>query len=426
MENIFTEFCDLQALFEGEHWETADTTVITKKDKDLELNKYFEKRMIPSDLVSPTKKFEKRSKDKDGAKFNTLLSNEKIFTNNGYYQNKDFQEACGNYFDINDRYTREVLCAVNEEDQSKLLASLTSKLYEEIIGRVDEVDFGDIPNSKGDITKLKNYDKIVNCIDIMEKLLKEYHQKPDAVLIVKAAVDNVRRRKNLFERGYHINAEMPMLVYNTITLSIISSISYLIATCIEFIKRPGKESFAVVLDSVAYTKAKDSILFSNLEKFNLACAKGQIDTALDGIVKTKVKKFTGLELGLGFFGSGVALVVLVLGIIPIMRELIYFFYYSRTRVAEYFDMQADMLQMNAHNIKVAKKEVAGKDRDKVIERQMKLVDLFRKISSAIEVDAKTAEVQTAKEVINTQKKYKVNDITDEIPDSAAASGSVLF
>ena len=38
----------------------------------------------------------------------------------------------------------------------------------------------------------------------------------------------------------------------------------------------------------------------------------------------------------------------------------------------------------------------------------------------------TAEVQTAKEVINTQKKYKVNDVTDEIPDSAAASGSVLF
>ena len=82
--------------------------------------------------------------------------------------------------------------------------------------------------------------------------------------------------------------------------------------------------------------------------------------------------------------------------------------------------------MNAHNIKVSKKEVAGKDRDKVIERQMKLVDLFRKISSAIEVDAKTAEVQTAKEVINTQKKYKVNDVVDEIPDSAAASGSVLF
>ena len=57
---------------------------------------------------------------------------------------------------------------------------------------------------------------------------------------------------------------------------------------------------------------------------------------------------------------------------------------------------------------------------------MKLVDLFRKISSAIEVDAKNAEVQTTKEVINAQKKYKVNDITDEIPDSAAASGSVLF
>ena len=48
---------------------------------------------------------------------------------------------------------------------------------------------------------------------------------------------------------------------------------------------------------------------------------------VQGSVMTKVKKFTGLELGLGFFGSGVALVVLVLGIIPIMRALIYFFYY---------------------------------------------------------------------------------------------------
>ena len=79
-----------------------------------------------------------------------------------------------------------------------------------------------------------------------------------------------------------------------------------------------------------------------------------------------------------------------------------------------------------NNIKVYKKDVAGKDRDKVIERQMKLVDLFRKISNAIEVDTKSAEVQTTKEIINTQKKYKVSDITDEVPDSAAASGSVLF
>ena len=85
-----------------------------------------------------------------------------------------------------------------------------------------------------------------------------------------------------------------------------------------------------------------------------------------------------------------------------------------------------MLQMNAHNIEVSKKEIAGEDRDKVIRRQMKLAVLFRKLSNAIEVDAKAAEVQTTKEVINTQKKYKVNDITDEIPDSAAASGSVLF
>ena len=42
MENIFTEFCDLQALFEGEHWETADSTVIIKKDRDLELDKYYD------------------------------------------------------------------------------------------------------------------------------------------------------------------------------------------------------------------------------------------------------------------------------------------------------------------------------------------------------------------------------------------------
>lgn len=336
------------------------------------------------------------------------------------YRHPAFEAAIKEHFDITDNTTRKVLLAVNEADQEKILTSLTSKLYDNIMDKFDDIDFGEIPNSKGDITKLSNYDKLTECVEIIEGILEQYKQPTAIIDTVSNAIENIKLRKEIFEKAFRYGIELPAVLYNTIVLSIISSVSLIISTCIEFIKIPSQDGFDIVLDKVAANKTKEHMLFTNLEKFNRSCKSGDFDRAIEYVVNNKVKNLTG-AIGSGMMiGAGIAAIGIILSIIPILRELIFFFYYSRTRVSDYFDAQADLLQMNAHNIEV-NSEKDKDEKQKIIKRQMKIVDLFRTISNKIAVNAKACEVKATKDIVSSNKKMKTDDIMDEIPDSAASA-----
>src|SRR5574344_1932420 len=287
----------------------------------------------------------------------------------GIYRPTGYMEIIDEYMDIEDAETRHVCLSVTEGDQNQLLSALTSKLYDSIVEKVDDIDFGDIPRTKGDITKLPNYDKIIECISTLRGILVQYKQKTELVDTIDTALGNIVECKELFQRAYTYNIELPIVVYNTISLSIISAISLLISTTIEFIKAPSQDSYQVAFDYTSLAKTKDHLLFTNLESFNKSCAKGDVDTSLNMIIKNKVKNFTGIEVG--FVAGGFALIALILNIVPIMRELIFFFYYSRTRVADYFDIQADLLQMNAHNLELSKNTMDDRSKQRIVTKQMR-------------------------------------------------------
>ena len=226
-------------------------------------------------------------------------------------------------------------------------------------------------------------------------------------------------RVPLFTKAYKLNVELPMIVYNTITLSIISSVSYMISSCIEFIKEPNG-GFDIAIDKVSAVKAKDCILFKDLDKFNSICANGQLDKSMEYVIQMNSKNFVdgGFGIGAGAVALGVILII-----IPLMRELVFFFYYSRTKISNYFDAQATLLQMNAYNIEnnltrddKTKKEIAKK--------QKTIADKFRGISNKIAINTRTGESKAVKETDKLSKeKYKTNEVLDGIPDSA---NSVLF
>lgn len=332
---------------------------------------------------------------------------------------RDYDTILNEYFDIEHRETRKVMLNINEADQNQVLSALTSKLYDHIVDRVDDIDFGDIPSTKGDITKLDRYQKLVDCVSVMRQLLEEYKQDVKPIGIIEKAIENVAQRKELFEKAFRYQVELPMITYSTIVLSIISSTSFLVSTCIEFIKIPSQDEFSVILDKVALTKSKSNLLFNNLEKFNTACDKGQIDNCLEVIIKNNMKNLTGVEVG--FVVGGVAMAGLLLNIIPILRELIFFFYYSRTRVSDYFDIQADLLQMNAYNVQ-SNETMKKSEREKIAKKQIKIAELFRKMSNKIAVNTKESEVKATKDIVQANKeKARTADLMDSIPDSASSA-----
>jgi len=333
--------------------------------------------------------------------------------------NSDFELMVHEYFDISDRKTRKSLLALDESDQDSILMSLTSKLYDNIVDKIDDIDFGDLPKTKGDITALPNYDKITGCIDIIEGILKQYKEKTDPIDTINNALGNLKLRRDLFTRAYKFNVELPMVVYNTIGLAIIGSLSLMIATVIEFVKTPNNEGFSIALDKVSLVKTKESLLFDNLAKFNEACKAGQIDNSLDPLIRSRVKNLTGLEVGI--VAGAVAIIGILFNILPIIRELVFFFYLSKTRASEYFDLQADLLEMNANLLRTNTNIETQDDRSKVIKRQLTIAGFFRDIANKLCITNKRAEVNATKAIVGINKKMKIDDVVDTMPDSAAAS-----
>lgn len=374
-----------------------------------------------SDNYTDRKKKEQFKKDFGGPEASEIhkKNNDRAGKTENMTMAQQYNYIIKEYYDITDTETRKILVSVSEADKNQVLSSLTNKLYNDIVDKVDDIDFGTIPMSKGDITKIDNYDRLIQCIATINNIMEEYHQDTkNNIDVINSAIDNLLRRKDLFMKSFQMNLELPMVMYSTIALSIVSSVSFMISSCIEFVKSPSKDSFDVEIDKVALNRTKDNVLFDNLKKFNESCRKGQVDKTIDFVIKNNVKNFTGYEVGLVL--SGIALIGIILNIIPILRELIFFFYYSRVKVSDYFEVQADLLQINAYNVE-SNTTLSKDERTKIVKKQMKIVDTFRKIANTIGIDNKSSEVKATKEIAKTSKeKYKYSDLNDSLPDSVAS------
>lgn len=343
-----------------------------------------------------------------------------------FFRNPKIMSAFTEHLDISSRETRRAIMSMNEAEQLSILTSLTSKLYDNIVSKVDDIDYGEIPLSRGDITKLSNIDKLEECISLLRGILKEYKQDDGLVEEISIAMSNVETRKEMFMRAFKLNVELPIMMYNNTVLAIINSVSYMIATCIEFMKTPNQDSFQIVFDKVAYNKTKSNVIYRTLTKFNNSCSSGEFDKAMDHVIKGHVQgvsegAFT-FAAGVSGFGIAAGIIGVLMVIIPILRELVFFFYYARVRVSDFLAIQADLLQMNAYNLQNGINNTAdtNEDKERTVSKQLKIVEFLRKASNKLAVIVRSAEAKAEKEVANSTKKMKLEDI------DGSSSVSALF
>lgn len=347
-----------------------------------------------------------------------------------FFRNKDIMAMFSEAFDLKDSKTRRILLSLDEADQKSVLTSLTSRLYNNIVNKMDDIDYGTIPNSKGDITKIDNFDKLTECVSLLSDIAKEFKQDTSAMDTVSLAISNIETRKDLFERAFKFDCEIPQMTYNNIVLSIISSVSLLIATCIEFIKTPNKDTFDIVLDKVSYAKTKNNMLFNTLKKFNKICANNNFDKSMNNIIKEKVNggysegaitlgAGVAAKIGIGIAIGAIALIV-VKNLFDILREPVYLFYALRVRISDFFDMQADLIQMNVYNLQ-NNNTMDEEKKEHIIAKQLEHAERFRKYANTFEVKVKKAESDAYKELTQDSKKVKFDDVSNEIPDSAVSA-----
>ena len=333
-----------------------------------------------------------------------------------------YNEFVKEYFDITDRETRKVLVTINEADQNQVMGSLATKLYDAIVKKVTDIDFGQIPQSRGDITKIPNYLDMVECLTTIRDMMvasKQSTQTPDIIFL---SIENMKKYQKIWEKGYVLDNEMAIVFYNTIALSIVSAISLLTSATVEFVKNPQSDVIDLELAKVANHKTKDNLLFKNLDKFNKACRKGDIEKIFNEVLKAQrqIKEETIVKENIAaILFTGAMVLGLLSTVIPILHQLTNALYCLRQTVAEYLAGEADVIRLNAEKVQYNRAK-SPEQKKKIIARQHKIADHFKKWSNKLMIKANKADVEANKKIKEeNSNKSKIGDVVDEMPDSAS-------
>lgn len=326
------------------------------------------------------------------------------------------------HFDITDRETRKILVTINEADQNQVMGNLAAKLYDAIVKKVTDIDFGQIPASRGDITKIPNYLDIVSCLTTIRDMMVESKQSTGSADIIFLAIENMKKYQKIWEKGYVLENEMVIVFYNTIALSIVSAISLLTSATIEFIKNPQSDVIDIELAKVANHKTKDNLLFKNLDKFNKACRKGDIEKVFNDVLRAQrqLKEGTIIKESISaILFTGAMVLGLLSTVIPILHQLTNALYCLRQNVAEYLAGEADVIRLNAEKVHYNRAKTP-EQKKKIIARQHKIADHFKKWANKLMIKANKADVEAQKQIKEDRSnKSKIGDVIDDMPDSAS-------
>lgn len=293
---------------------------------------------------------------------------------------------------------------MDKNDIHQINGTLIQGLYKTILERKD-CDFGDIPSSKGDIEKCKYYKSTFESLNIISELMVKNEIPTTDVDIIKEAIANVKRFKSTFELAFDLKQDYLILFYNTIVMAIIDSTSMIIAEYMNYLIGPEQSKY----DSVKSRndKSRGRISLDNLQRFNNEVKVGHFDTMANYMLESQRKNFIGEEIII----AGVVIVALG-SVVPITRELIYFYYKSRVRLSDYLGMQADFLELNKLSVEASNK--SAQQKKEILKKQEKIILKLRRKADKLKINDEDFGALAKKQVENDNKQFSLKSIEKQM------------
>ena len=314
-----------------------------------------------------------------------------------------YMQLVSEYYDLSDYKTKKNILFCNEAKKMANVEHIANKLYEHIKNNYIGIDFGTIPKSRGVITKVENFQQIIDCLNTIRDLITEYNEDPKLVTTLYTVIDNIQKRERTFAKAFALNIELPIMIYNTAVMSVVSGTSLLITSSIEYIKN-GHDSFSMSFDKASYNKSQNHVLYQFAEQFNNECRNGHIDKLCNECIKnnlTQMKESGEIEVVNEAFPVAVGVIALVIAsigpILFILRKVIYWWLHMRMTVSDWFAIQAEFLRINAENLKYRDDDKGDDHRKAVYQRQIKWVDRLRKIANMIALKDTKAQKESQKD-----------------------------
>lgn len=294
--------------------------------------------------------------------------------------------------------SRNLVYSLSESEIRGVNEKIVDQLYKLAISKYTEIDFEDLTASNGDITKFNDYEIIKGCLETLESIrIQSGGQKFNELEIVSKTFKYLHDLSPDFIKAIKQNKDFARVLYNSIVLGVIQSLSILINVSVEYLQRPNADDYQIVMKEISKFNKKELTIIKTLDRFNKSVEKGEVKILLTKILDKNA--FVGTVVGGTILAAAAVVLGIILIVIPIIRELIYQFYYSRIKISEYLQQQSYFLEINATTVeynssmdKQKRKEIAKKQR----EIANKLTELSNKIDVSIAKGTKDKE-ETFKE-----------------------------
>lgn len=302
------------------------------------------------------------------------------------------------------------ITSFTEEEHPKAMAVLANKLYGMLVDKLEDIDFKEIEDSEGDITKFKYYTKTRESIAVLKELAIQSGSGEEDVKDIEKALTYLESNKTVFMKAFRLDIHILKYLYNTIVMAIIADIAYFTTVCVEFVKNPD-HTVSMEISNVKKYKTKFYMVHESIKNFNGMVEKKQLEKVANGLMKVKSENFAA-EITVATYIVGLAaavgaFIIVTKVIIPTIRELAYLFFSVRVSVSNYCAVQQKLLEANALRIK---SNGGAKD---VAERQLKIAAFFEKLSNFFAIKVVPAE----KKIDSTLKGIKPRLTKDEVNGS---------
>ena len=308
---------------------------------------------------------------------------------------------------------RNTIITMEATEEERVDNVMVSKLYELAIAKAN-IDFDDIPDTKGDITKYVGYTNMVDSLTLVKNLAKQQNVKIKEIEIVETAINHIVAYRAQFTKGFLIDKEFIILLYNLLVSSCVTATSVIIASYVDFIKSPTKVEFTIVkgANKMGHTSIQ------SLQQFNASVKSGDFGKVLNTISGDKENLLGG--------SAGVLIPIMILGgmamIVPLLRELTYYFYFSRMKTADFLRHQAQLLEINKDAVKGS--NLPANKKKEVLRKQANAAKQMTDFANRIAVDSGGTEKMVSREIDKENKTIHIKDVQSQA-STLDTSGFIL-
>jgi hypothetical protein len=213
---------------------------------------------------------------------------------------------------------------------------LVEVLYKDIISK-SNVDFGTIPQSRGDITRYQYYKTMSDSISSLNQLVGE--RANESMVRMNELHEAIIAERAAFEFGYKINIDIIQFVYCTMVEALMDVINENIVLYVDYLK----ETQNVDLPSKPIP-AKNSRVDKSVDTFLNLRKRGEWAKLVDYYKKQYQKRFFAEA-----FVIGTVTIVGFVALLWAIRTLIYTYFYSAVKVDEKAKAMSNYLTAVAAN-----------------------------------------------------------------------------